>query len=118
MSVPPSSPKITEKIGEIKPRFVTLSESAAEHPHRGIYAGGLFIAALLPLSLVAQLIGPALAIIGYLLGMSLYGVVREAQRGDETPATLVWRTISGRHLALGQLYVLDHFRAVISSRRG
>ncbi len=104
------------KIGETRPRFVILNENVAEHPRRGLYGGALFLAAMLPLSLIATLIGPAVTIIGYVIGMSAFGLAREAQRGYETPATLAVWTISGRHLALGQLYALDALRAVISRR--
>lgn len=105
----------TEEIGVSRPRFSVLSENAAEYPWRNLYAGGLFFLFMIPVGVLAHIVGPGPALIAYFLGVTVYGAYREARRGVETPATLVWHTISLRHLALGELYALDLIRA--SSRR-
>lgn len=110
--------KTSTEIGVSRPRFTVLRESAGQTPLLVFETIGLFAIAMLPLSLVSAIIGPAPVVIGYVFGVSAFGLVRESQRGMETTAQLVWHTITLGHLALGQLYALDAILATIQHRGG
>ena len=108
----------TEQIGVSRPRFTILNETAAEHPWRGLYAGGIFAAAVIPMGLMALVFRPGPVVITYLIAVSVYGTVREIRHGYETLTTLAWRVVTLRNFAMGELYVLDDLRTALKGGGG
>lgn len=106
------------KLGESRPRFQCLNENAADHPRLGLYAIGLFMLAAIPIGALGGLFGEGPVAVLYLVGVTAYGSLQEFRRGYDTIPTLIWRTINLRHFALGEIYLLDRLRAIISRRRG